>query len=173
MRVWLSNSRNEFACEREFFALLCSNLTSLRGARRVAERFRLLATLASLPWLDQPRLLEPTRLIFEIHEAWEELWALPVGELLLGQAVDEATRRVVFGAAVGDDAVLGGYLARPLNALTVFAASAGAHAKICTATHLKLIASSANHRAWRVIQGGRSRPESAGSLRDRGLNPNF
>ncbi|HEY1534573.1 MAG TPA: hypothetical protein VGF76_11155, partial [Polyangiaceae bacterium] len=95
MRIWLSNSHAQLAYGHDFFAIVCETLISRRGARRVAERFQLLAALAALPWLDQPRLLEPTRLIFEIHEAWEELWALRLQEVATTPTATGAPRRLV------------------------------------------------------------------------------
>jgi hypothetical protein len=161
MQIWMSNSRSELAYEREFFAVLCNNLIARRGVRRVAERFQLLAVLASLPWLDQPRALEPTRLIFEIHEAWEDLWALHLDKLGAGSVSDARThpglRRGQIPTCSDDENLLGKYLARPLHDLAVFAASAGANARVRAATHPKLIASGVSGRGWRVIQGGRCR----------------
>jgi hypothetical protein len=157
MQIWMSNSHAQLAYERDFFAIVCETLLARRGAKRVAERFQLLAALASLPWLDQPRLLEPTRLIFEIHEAWEELWAVRLQEVATSPATTAATRRMVVRSLLSnaaDSDVFGRYLARPLHELTVFAASAGENARMRVATHPRLIAEPGSHRAWRVIQGG-------------------
>ncbi|HEY5377290.1 MAG TPA: hypothetical protein VIK01_26605 [Polyangiaceae bacterium] len=162
----MSNSNAQLSYERDFFAVVCEALISRRGARRVAERFQLLAALAALPWLDQPRLLAPTRLILEIHEAWEELWALRVREVATIPTTTEATRRLVVRSLISnaaDSDVFGRYLARPLHELTVFAASAGEKAGLRVATHPRLIAEPGSQRAWRVIQGGLSR--SAASIR--------
>ena len=164
MQIWMSNSHCQLAYERDFFAVVCETLISRRGARRVAERFQLLAALASLPWLDQPRLLEPTRLIFEIHEAWEELWALRLQEVATSPNATAATRRLVVESLLSnaiDSDVFGRYLARPLHELTVFAASAGEKASLRAATHPRLIAEPGTHRAWRVLQGGLSRSAAA------------
>ncbi len=160
MQIWMSNSHAQVAYERDFFAVVCDALISRRGAQRVAERFQLLVALASLPWLDQPRLLEPTRLIFEIHEAWEELWALRLQEVAASPNPKAETRRLVASSLLSntiDSDVFGRYLARPLHELTVFAASAGEKARVRVATHPRLIAEPGSHRAWRVIQGGLSR----------------
>lgn len=160
MRIWMSNSRDQVAYERDFFAVVCETLISRRGARRVAERFQLLAALAALPWLDQPRLLQPTRLIFEIHEAWEELWALRLQKVATSPNARGATRRMIVSSLLSnaaDSNVFGRYLARPLHELTVFAASAGEKAGVRVATHPRLIAEPGSHRAWRVIQGGLAR----------------
>ena len=164
MQIWMSNSHSQVAYERDFFAVVCETLISRRGARRVAERFQLLAALASLPWLDQPRVLAPTRLIFEIHEAWEVLWALRLQEVAAAPNVTAATRRMVVRSDLSptlDSDVFGRYLARPLHELCVFAASAGENAGVRVATHPRLIAEPGSHRAWRVIQGGLSKGVAA------------
>ncbi|HEX3852977.1 MAG TPA: hypothetical protein VHW01_18570 [Polyangiaceae bacterium] len=160
----MSNSHAQLAYERDFFAVVCEALIARRGARRVAERFQLLAALAALPWLDQPRVLAPTRLIFEIHEAWEELWALRLQEVATTPTATGATRRLVVSSLLSnaaDSDVFGRYLARPLHELTVFAASAGEKSDLRVATHPRLIAEPGSHRAWRVIQGGLSQGAAA------------
>ena len=158
MRIWLSNSRTVLAQEREFFAAICDQVMSLRGARRVAERFQLLAALAALPWLDQPRALEPTRLIFEIQEAWQDLWTIPLTDFRSGAWANSAAEPFLRdpGAERAQSRVLGQHLARPFHELIVFAASAGAKAHLLAATHRRLVTDVGARRAWRVIQGGRS-----------------
>jgi hypothetical protein len=157
MQIWMSNSRTLVAYERDLFGIVCATLVSRHGARRVAERFQLLAALASLPWLDQPRLLAPARLVFEIHDAWDELWAVRLQEVAASPTTTAATRRMIDkslldNAAESDE--FGRYLARPLHELAVFAASAGENAGVRVATHPRLVAEPKSQRAWRVIQGG-------------------
>ena len=160
MPIWMSNSRSTMAYERVFFALMCDNLLRVRGPEHVTRRFQCLTELVALPWLNQPHALEPTRLIFEIHEAWDELWQLRTSELTVRRETEEAARSLD-----NDDSLnhlphadmFGRYLARPLHELAVFAASAGASSRIRVATHRELISGTQSELGWRVIHGGRSR----------------
>lgn len=158
MHVWLSNSRSSLAYERKFFTVICDNLIHRRGARRVAERFQCFSALARLPWLDQPRLLEPTRLIYEIHEAWDQLWMLRLQDLIVGPATEQATP--IRGSETNPifrDPMFGRYLAEPLHELAVFAASAKLDARVRAGTHRELIIGPQRLQSWRIIHGGRSR----------------
>jgi hypothetical protein len=160
MHIWMSNSRTSLAYERVFFAIVCNNLIHRRGARRVAKRFQSLATLSALPWLDQPRFLDPARLIFEIHEAWDELWTLRAQELVVAPATEDAARPFTRSPREADCAsgeeVFGRYLAAPLHKLAAFAASSGPDACVRAATHRELIVGPQRLQGWRIIQGGRS-----------------
>jgi hypothetical protein len=166
MHVWLSNSRISLAYERRFFTVICDNLIHRRGARRVAERFQCFSALARLPWLDQPRLLEPTRLICEIHEAWDQLWMLRLQDLIVGPVTEPETP--VRGADTNPifrERMFGRYLAEPLHELAVFAASAGEDARVRAGTHRELIIGPQRIQSWRIIHGGRSHT-STGSESD-------
>jgi hypothetical protein len=159
MHVWMSNSRTCQAYERAFFAIICNNLTHRCGAQRVAERFESLATLAALPWLDQPRVIDPTALVFEIHEAWDQLWALRAHELVISPVVGDPGRRINQDSReterVGRE-VLGRYLAAPLHGLAAFAASAFPDAVLRVGTHRELVVGPEHLQSWRIIQGGLS-----------------
>jgi hypothetical protein len=158
MHVWLSNSRSSLAYERKFFTVICDNLIHRRGARRVAERFQCFSALAHLPWLDQPRLFEPTRLIFEIHGAWDQLWMLRLQDLIVEPATNQSTP--VRGAETNlifHGQMFGRYLAEPLHELAVFAASTAEGARVRAGTHRELIIGPQRIQSWRIIHGGRSR----------------
>ncbi len=159
MQIWMSNTRSNRAYEREFFALICDNLVFRQGSRRASERFQSLLALASLPWLDQPRFLEPTRLIFEIHDAWDELWTLRPRDLVGGTALEQAIQSAPRprGKGADRDQTFGRYLARPLHELAVFAASGGAGARLRVGTNRQLIVEAQRLGAWRVIRGGAAR----------------
>jgi hypothetical protein len=119
--------------------------------------------LASLPRLDQPLHLEATRLIFEVHEAWDALYNLRAHEIVVDSAMDSASRRAILIAFDPGCAraapILGRYLARPLHELAVLAASAG-NCPVRAGTHRELIEGSL--QSWRIIQGGLSRRVPAG-----------
>ncbi len=152
----MSNTRTHRAYEREFFALICENLVFRQGSRRASERFQALLALASLPWLDQPKFIEPTRLIFEIHDAWDELWTLPAREIVGGATLEQAIncRRQPERKLAERDHTFGRYLARPLHELAVFAASGGAGARLRVGTNRRLIVEAQRLRGWRVLRGG-------------------
>ena len=160
MQIWMSNSRTSLAYERAFFAVVCNNLIHRRGARRVAKRFQSLATLSALPWLDQPRFLDPTRLIVEINEAWDELWTLRAHELVVAPATEDAACPLNRSSREADrasrDEMLGRHLAAPLHKLAAFAASSDPDACLRAATHRELIVGPLRVQGWRIIQGSRS-----------------
>jgi hypothetical protein len=164
MRIWLSNSRSCLTFERGFFAIICDNLAARRGLARVNERFRSLSALASLPGVDQPLHLEATRLIFEVHEAWDALYNLRAHEIVVDSAMDSASRRAILSAFDPGCAraapILGRYLARPLHELVMLAASARDDVPVRAGTHRELIEGSL--QSWRIIQGGLSRRVPAG-----------
>jgi hypothetical protein len=161
MHIWLSNSRSSLTYEQRFFAVICDNLVHRRGAQRVVERFQCFAALATLPWLNQPRLLDPTRLISEIHEAWDELWTLPVQELVVGPATARAAPQFEIHEAepeqIQGNGAFGRYLAEPLHKLAVLAASAETQSRVRAGTHRELIIGPQRIQSWRIIHGGRSR----------------
>jgi len=157
MHIWMSNSQTVLVYERVFFATVCNNLIHHRGARRVAKRFQSLATLSALPWLDQPRFLDPTKLIVEIREAWDELWKLRAHEIVVEPATDAPTRRTSRNSRAADhvygEEMFGRYLAKPLHELALFAASAGANVCLRAGTHRELIVGHEGLRSWRIIRG--------------------
>jgi len=119
----------------------------LRGEERVVRRFRCLTTLVALPWLDQPQLCEPTRLIFEIHEAWQLLTSMrgPQTAYHIDEPVDGVNWMPVGAAA----------LAGPFRDLAIFSAAAREDEPLRVSTHRELVVGSRDTR-WRLIQGGRS-----------------
>lgn len=151
MQIWMSNTRSNQAYEREFFAGICDALILRRGSPSVREDFQSLLALALLPWLDQPRFLEPAQLISEIHDAWDELWTLPVSDSSVGSREASVMRSSVRTSSCGQ--TLGCCLARPLHELTVFAASGGKGVQLRIGTHRQLIVD----QGWRVIRGGAAR----------------
>ncbi len=164
MQVWMSNSHGSVAYQHQFFALIRNNLKGSRGLR-VADRFQSLSSLADLPWLDQPRLLDPSLLIVEIYAAWDELWTLKLTELAFRPVLgalsewDSSTNLAINGAS---DQLFGRFLAAPLHELAVFAAAASERGTVRAATHRQLIIGPSRRlRDWRVLQGGPSRPSQA------------
>ena len=155
MQIWMSNTRSNQAYERELFAGICDALILRRGSPRVTEEFQSLLALALLPWLDQPRVLEPAQLISEIHDAWDELWTLPVSDSSVGSREAPVVRSSVRTSS--REQTLGCYLARPLHELAVFAASGGKGVQLRIGTHRQLIVEPQRRQVWRVIRGGAAR----------------
>ncbi len=159
MQIWLSNSRSCLTYERAFFVLICDNLAARRGRQRVHERFKSLSALTLLPELDQPLRFETTRLIFEVHEAWEALYSLRAHEIVVDSGMESASRRALWSSFdpsyARNPLIFGRYLARPLHELAVLAASAGSDACVHAGTHRELVEGSPQR--WRVLQGGLSR----------------
>ena len=158
--IWLSNASINVSCERIFFVRLCSNLKHRFGIGSAIDRFPGVATLANLPWINQPRCLPRTPLLREIYDAWDSLWTLRLDEIVLGlEPAEEAISSKRSGelADVVGDGIFGRYLARPLDELAAFVAAAPSNGVVRAATHRKLIVGPEPIRGWRIIQGGRSR----------------
>lgn len=159
MQVWISNTRGNVAYDHQLFAFVCDTLISVNGTDRVADRYQSMLALASLPWLDQPRFIEPTRLVFEIYNTWEDLWQVRVGDLApkyqATGAIPASHERARLGAK--DEQVVGSYLARPFHELAAFAASGGAGARLRVGTHRRLVVDLQRMGNWRVIRGGAAR----------------
>ena len=159
MQVWMSNSHGSVAYQHQFFALIRDNLRERRGLR-VAERFQSLVTLAELPWLDQPRLLDPSLFTMEIYAAWDELWTMKIRELsaraILPSKVDLESPRNGSTDSAGDE-LFGRYLAAPLRDLAAFTASTCRSGVVKVSTHRRLIVGPDRRlRDWRVLPGGLS-----------------
>lgn len=159
MQIWMSNTRTNRVDERELFALICDGLIFRRGSSSVTKRFQSLLALASLPWLDQPRVLDPARLVSEIHDAWDELWTLRACDLIGSDSLTGAKRCPLRSSSrdIHGELTVGNYLARPLHELAVFAASGGKGAQLRVGTHRQLIVDAQRLRGWRVIRGGAAR----------------
>jgi hypothetical protein len=167
MQIWMSNSRGNVVYQHCFFALIRDNLLKRRGPW-ITERFQSLKSLADLPWLDQPRLLDPSTLTMELRAAWDELWTLKLSELSVPanfrSASDlESSRNLTTDST--RDHRFGRYLAAPLHDLAVFAASTSRTGVLRAATHRCLIVGPERRlRDWRILQGGLSRsPRSSRS----------
>lgn len=157
----MSNTRGSAALSAKLFALIVETLVERRGTPEVAEKYASLLTLASLAHLDQPQLLAPTRLIHEIHGAWEELWTVQLVERSAAAATVQRNRARTCGnlwhAQLPNwlgEATLGMYLARPLHQLASFAAAGGKGTRLRAASHPRLIVDSTEHPRWRLIRGG-------------------
>ncbi len=166
MQIWMSNSHGSVAYQHQFFSLIRHNLRG-GGGLGVAERFQSLSSLADLPWLDQPRLLDPSLLIMEIYAAWDELWTLKLTEVTFPPVLgalsewDSSMNLAVNGAS---DQRFGRFLAAPLHDLAVFAAATSQRGVVRAATHRQLIVGSDRRlRDWRVLRGGLSRSQSSRS----------
>jgi len=158
MLIWISSADSTVTFPRAVFTLVRDHLTGSSDEGGVSSRFHTLSMLAALPWLDQPRLLDPARLTAEIHCAWDELWTLRVNELKLRSETKDFVRRRDADADIAQTAMsdrFGRYLARPLYELAVFAARSGPQSRLCAGTHRKLVAAEGSADRWRVIQGGR------------------
>ncbi|MEO8904825.1 MAG: hypothetical protein ABI488_20570 [Polyangiaceae bacterium] len=154
MQIWLANSLGCVAYDRELFTVVVGNLRERRG-RSVGERFECLHALSRLPWLDQPRVLDPVLLLMEIYAAWDELWTARTRDLAIRPRERDA-RLEQCSVRVSRPETLGKYLAAPLQSLAAFAASTTVNRRVRAGTHRELVSGANLARDWRVLQGGLS-----------------
>lgn len=165
--IWLATHRSTIGCDRALFALIQEGLVARRSEAFVERRFRALSLPCRIPWLDQPQRLDARQLQNELFEAWDELGNVPIKDLGSSQARRRLLARPMRFELPGAESRLlqippessarvGQILQFPISELAAAIATALGRASVRIASHRPLVAGSAMHQMWRLIQGGRA-----------------